>query len=147
MMSLFIAITIALAQLPKAAAPVSPAPTPTVPDPDILALLPGDWRIVDSKTGEVKQNCDRAQRLTVSADQKAVLLTEPWANFTARYSVIHREGARILTMIDAEKRLTAEGDPVLWWIYLEDADHFRFRRYDWVRGDVTIDQWQRCPAK
>ncbi len=113
---------------------------------DALSLLPGDWKIVDPRTGEEKQGCDRPQRFAVSDDGKTVVLTEPWANFTARYSVIVREGRRVLTVIEGEKRRTDQGDPVLWWISLEDADHFRFRRYDWAQNDATIDQWQRCPA-
>lgn len=114
---------------------------------DLPVALNGDWRVVNEQSPELGQGCDKMQRFAVAADGKSILLTEPWANFSANYKIIWIEKDRLLTVIEGEDRLTEKGDPVLWWFYFEDEDHFRFRQYDWQAKNVTAAQWVRCPTK
>ena len=109
-----------------------------------LDALNGTFRLVDTSTGKVLQDCNRAQNFALSADRREILLTEPWADFSATYLVVHSSDGRVLTIIRDEKRVNERGDPVLWWFEIEDKDNFRFRQYDWPAGGVTNTQWQRC---
>lgn len=114
---------------------------------DLPTALNGDWKIVNEQKQELSQGCDKMQRFAVASDGKSILLTEPWANFSATYKVILAEKDRILTVIEGEDRLTDQGDPILWWFYFEDKDHFRFRQYDWHSENATAAIWVRCQPK
>lgn len=110
-----------------------------------LSLIAGNWQIVNGATGEVVQDCARAQRFEVTPDGRNVILTEVWAaNWSARYLVLHAEPGRVLMFIENEDRMTDEGDPVLWWAYFLGPDEFRWRRYDWGRNQATAMVWRRC---
>jgi hypothetical protein len=123
---------------------VQPPDAPTV---DPLAVFSGDWQVVNTITGEVVQNCSRAQSFEVTPDRSTLVLTERWAdNWTARYRVVHSEPNRILLFIENETRRTQAGDPVLWWAYFDGPDRFRWRRYDWPSNGATPSEWRRCPA-
>jgi hypothetical protein len=111
---------------------------------DVPALLNGDWKIVDQEKPEQSQSCDKMQRFAVSPDGKSVLLTEPWANFSANYKIILIEQNRMLTILDGDERMTEQGDPILWWLYFEDKDSFRFRQYGWPAQNRTFKKWVRC---
>ena len=114
---------------------------------DLPAALNGDWQIVNTENPKLDQGCDKMQRFAVAPDGKSILLTEPWANFSSTYQVILVEKNRLLTVLEGEKRLTEQGDPVLWWFYFEDNDHFRFRQYDWAAENATTAQWVRCTTQ
>ena len=77
---------------------------------DPLAVLAGDWQVVDTVTGQVVQDCSRAQSLEVTPDRRTLVLTERWAdNWTARYRVVHSEPNRALFIIENETRRTDAG--------------------------------------
>lgn len=115
--------------------------------PDLLKLVEGNWRVVRDD-GTVSQDCDKAQHFVTSTDRQHIELTEPWASptFAAKYRLILIDGTRMLTYIEGEDRKTDQGDPVLWWFYFSDPDHFRFRRYDWAEYNATQAQWERCSS-
>jgi hypothetical protein len=114
---------------------------------EALQRISGNWKIV-SDTGEIQQDCAQGQNFSLSKDGLNIDLTEPWADppFFARYRIVVTEPGRILTLIDGEKRRTETGNPLLWWFHFEDADHFRFRRYDWGAHNATDTRWERCPV-
>ncbi len=122
------------------------APAIAVQAADALTLITGDWQIVDTQTGKISQDCKQAQHFQLTPDRRNVVLTEPWANFTANYLVVHNEESRVLMFITNEERLTDQGDPVLWWADFEGRDKFRWRRYDWPSSNATDGEWQRCPV-
>jgi hypothetical protein len=105
--------------------------------------LAGVWEVV-SPTG--RSGCDAAQTFAVSADGRYVDLTERDAEgvYTARYIVLQAQPDRILMFIEGEARLTAQGDPVIWWAVFDGPDTFRWRRYDWPQTAMTDAQWRRC---
>ena len=122
-------------------------PTP-IPSDDALAILPGEWEIVDGATGKVQQACSMAQHFEVSPDRSSIVLTERGVkDWSARYRVIHAEPKRLLAILEGEQRLTAAGDPVLWWAYFDGNDRFRWRRYDWQATEATTAEWRRCAAE
>jgi hypothetical protein len=75
------------------------------------------------------------------------MLTEPWANFSARYRVVWVEPTRMLTIIEGEPRKNEKEDPIMWWFYFLDKDTFRFRQYDWPADQATNAVWKRCTPK
>ena len=114
------------------------------PKLELPARINGDWQIVDTQTSQTIQNCNEMQRFAVIDDGRTILLTEPWANFSARYKIIAVQENRMLAAIEGETRLNEQGDPILWWFTFEDQDNFRFRIYDWPAGNVTSMRWTRC---
>lgn len=114
---------------------------------DPLAVLSGDWQVVNTATNQVVQDCSRAQSFEVAPDRRTLVLTERWAdNWTARYQVVHSEPNRALFIIENETGRTDSGDPILWWAYFDGPDRFRWRRYDWPSTVATPSEWRRCAA-
>jgi hypothetical protein len=132
-----------IALLALAAAPATAQPSESV---GLVELMRGTWKIVGDD-GNVVQDCDKGQHFEPSADGHHVLLSEVGTDFSADYHVIHAEGGRILSYIEGEDRLTDEGDPVLWWAYFKDRDHFVWRRYDWPENNATAAEWVRCSTE
>jgi hypothetical protein len=111
---------------------------------DPLSAIEGDWEIVDTATGNVVQNCTKAQSFRVTPERTHVALTERHLpNGSARYIVLHAEQNRVLMFIENEHRRTKGGDPILWWAVFIGPDAFYWRQYDWGRGQRTIT-WKRC---
>ena len=114
-------------------------------DSDLIELVQGTWKVV-ADDGTVAQDCDKGQHFEPSADGRHIVLTEVGTDFSANYVVMHTDNNRVLTYIENEERLTDQGDPVIWWLYFLDQDHFRWRRYDWPKDHATGAQWIRCDA-
>lgn len=109
------------------------------------SLIDGDWQVVNTVDGSIVYDCQHAQTFKPAPDRRTVVLTERGTdNWQARYMVLHEEKDRVLMFIEKEERRTDNGDPVLWWAYFDGPDKFRWRRYDWDKGDATATQWQRC---
>lgn len=110
---------------------------------DIFDIVQGDWRIA-LEDGSVVQTCEQFQHFEVSPEKDRIVLSEPWAEFTATYRVVYAEQYRVLTIIEGEDNTTEQGDPFLWWFYAIDEDSFAFRRADWPADEVTSSRWHRC---
>lgn len=114
---------------------------------DPLSVFSGDWQIIDAASGEVIQDCSKAQVFAVAPDRKTVLLTEKTVDdWASRYMVVRGEKNRVLMFIEDEERTTESGDPILWWANFDGPDTFRWRRYDWAPDNRTTSEWRRCPA-
>lgn len=111
---------------------------------DLPRSITGDWEIVNEQSPANSQDCTRAQRFSLSVDAQEILLTEPWANFSARYRVVRVEPDRMLTIIEDDERRNDNGDPIMWWFYFSGNDTFRFRQYDWPADRTTSAVWKRC---
>lgn len=112
---------------------------------DPLSLIAGDWEVVNVHTGKALQDCAHAQSFNVSPDRTHVLLTDHGNKPRSfNYLVIWDDPTRLLTYIENEDRLDDQGDPVLWWAYFDGPNKFRWRRYDWSRGAMTVAEWRRC---
>lgn len=110
-----------------------------------LSLIDGDWQVVNTVDGSTVYDCRHAQTFKPSPDRRTVVLTERGtANWEARYLVLREEKDRVLMLVEKEERLTDNGDPVLWWAHFDGPDKFRWRRYDWDKGDATATEWRRC---
>lgn len=130
-----------LVALISAAALQGAATDPATPS----SLIDGDWQIVNTADDSTVYDCKNAQTFKSAPDRRTVVLTERGtANWQARYLVVHEEKDRVLMFIEKEDRLTDNGDPVLWWAYFDGPDKFRWRRYDWGKGDATATEWRRC---
>ena len=142
---MLIGLILPLALAAAVASPTpAPAPAPAAPAASLPQAVSGDWQIVETESGKVLQDCTKMQRFALSDDRQSILLTEPWAQFSAEYRIVRVEPGRMLTIIEDEKRKTDSGNPVLWWFEFRDSDHFRFRRYDWPSDAVTPGEWTRC---
>jgi hypothetical protein len=119
--------------------------TGVIPSNDALALIGGAWSI--QREGRIDTPC--TQRLTVSPDRKTVVLQDladgPPPGAKSEYLVLRVELSRVLTFIDGEKRLTDNGDPVIWWAVFDGNNRFRWRRTDWAPTEVTVGTWVKCP--
>ena len=110
---------------------------------EALARLAGTWEIV-SEGG--RTGCESGQTFLPTADGRYVDLSQPSDDgaFRLRYMVLQVQQNRVLMFIEGEDRLTAQGDPVLWWAVFDGADRFRWRRYDWPATATTDAEWRRC---
>jgi hypothetical protein len=113
------------------------------PQQDALARLAGTWEIV-SASGST--GCDRGQTFTPTADNRYVTLDQHDAEGAdnSRYIVLQVHNDRVLMFIEGEERLTAQGDPVIWWAVFDGPNTFRWRRYDWPATALTDALWRRC---
>jgi hypothetical protein len=111
---------------------------------DLPAAIIGDWQILDAEAPQASQDCTKAQRFSLSADKREITLTEPWADFSARYRVVWVEPNRMLTIIEDEKRKNENGDPIMWWFNFHGDNAFQFRQYDWSPDQTTSAVWIRC---
>jgi len=113
------------------------------PQQDALARLAGAWEIVGANGSS---GCDAGQTFTPTADGRYVALDQHGAEgaYNSRYIVLHVETDRVMMFIEGEQRLTAQGDPVVWWAVFDGPNTFRWRRYDWPRTAMTDAVWRRC---
>lgn len=105
---------------------------------EMFRLLNGEWSY-DT------QDCQQPFVFTVASDRKSIKGT--YRSFDAQtkqelkeeftYRVIDANKLRIRAQIEGEKRLTADGKPVVWDFYFFSRDEFRWHRTDWGKDAFT----------
>jgi hypothetical protein len=124
------------------AAPLAAAQQVTDP----VAAIAGRWEIVNGQTGEVTAPCGQGQTFTPTGDRRYVDLTfdDAPSEPPTRYIVLQAQPNRVLMFIEGESRVTAAGDPVVWWAVFDGPDRFAWRRTDWGAQMRTAAVWRRC---
>lgn len=149
-MSLRAALIAALA----AAAPAA-AQGETLPGEQVLALISGAWEADPIETPEANRADHRCD-----AKPEVIRVVEGDAGPRFEYQRGHAEDAialtsdvRLLTFAvwvqyEQEWRTTPEGDPVEWFFFMPDEDHFFMARRDWMRDGRfnRTTMRRRCPT-
>lgn len=109
-----------------------------------VSALAGAWRVTNATTGKIIADCGSPdqQFFAPTKDQRYVDLTV--GDHRSRYVVLQVRDSDVLMFIEGEKRLTDNGDPVLWWARFVDPTRFYWRRYDWPPSGRTATEWTRC---
>jgi hypothetical protein len=149
------ALASALILATPAAAQSSPSAELLTPG-DILDVLPGVWEIDPAELAkgvETTQRCEddpQIIRFAPGVDDGAVLY-ESWFEddpTRIRRSTVRAEGDAIHIRYEGEERLTPDGDPVEWLLFMPDRDHFFWVRTDWIEDNPggRTGMRRRCPG-
>ncbi|MBX3503542.1 MAG: hypothetical protein KF889_29220 [Alphaproteobacteria bacterium] len=107
---------------------------------DALSTLNGRW------FSEGAHCAKGSTELRVAADRRTMASDGTYEGkaYRSTYLILAVEARRVLTFIQGEARLTATGDPVIWWAMILGPDRFAWRRYDWPRDSMTPARVRRC---
>ncbi len=104
---------------------------------DPTNIIEGRWR---SDTGTCEDN---GFDYSVSKDGKKIITMR--LNGKVSYAnILAVEPNQIHLSYDKEKRKTADGDLVSWWLVYEGVNSYRMRRNDWQLNTLTNGAWVRC---
>lgn len=111
-----------------------PEPWAAPADTDVFAVVTGKWDLADAE-GMCEAN---PHIISFSSDRSVMFYEtrEPWTDIAgiqhnrAEYDVLEHAPNRIRGRMRGEKRLTFDGEPVVWDLLLTDPDTYRWHRID-----------------
>jgi hypothetical protein len=122
---------------------------------EILAIVPGAW---ESDPAEVAEDARGTHRCDQEPEVIRIRRTDDGLVYESTYgyaddaalsrSAVRTTSNAILLRYDGEARLTPDGRPVEWLLFMPDRDHFFWVRTDWLNGGEVnrTAMRRRCPG-